>query len=142
MEKISDDSRREILIDGKNFNTLDEFYNEIDNLLTRNLTWKTGHNLDAFNDLLRGGFGVHEYGEPILLKWINYKKSESDFGYDATILHYKKMLKTCHPSNIEYVNRKIKDAELHIGKTLLDIIVEIILDGESSGHDCKLEKLI
>ena len=139
MEYQMNGIRKEFIIDGNNFNTLDEFYDEIDKLLTKDLTWKTGHNLDAFNDLLRGGFGVHEYGEPILIKWLNYNKSKSDFGYKSTILYYKNILKKCHPTNIEYIKNKIKDAKLNKGETLMDIIIEIILDTDNSGHDCKLE---
>ena len=60
------------LLDGSNFSDIEGFYDEIDKLLTKNLQWKTGHNLNAFNDLLRGGFGVHEYGEPITIRWMNY----------------------------------------------------------------------
>ena len=46
------------VIDGNNFDTLEGFYSEIDNLLTKDLNWDTGHNFDAVNDLLCGGFGV------------------------------------------------------------------------------------
>ena len=60
---------KRILIDGKNFSNQEEFYAEIDRLLTRNLDWKTGHNLDAFADLLCGGFGFHEYGEKLEIIW-------------------------------------------------------------------------
>ncbi len=65
-----------LYIDAANFSTLNGFYDEADRVLTRGLTWKTGHNLDAFNDLLRGGFGVHDYEEPIHLIWLNAKKSK------------------------------------------------------------------
>ena len=75
---------KEFIIDGKNFNDLEGFYCEIDKLLTRNLNFKTGHNFTAFNDLLRGGFGVFEEG-PILIKWRNYEKSKADLG-NETIL--------------------------------------------------------
>jgi RNAse (barnase) inhibitor barstar len=44
----------EILIDGNNFDDLEGFYCEIDRVLTKDLTWKTGHNLNAFNDILVG----------------------------------------------------------------------------------------
>ncbi len=37
---------------------MEGFYDEIDRVLTKDLDWKTGHNLNALNDLLRGGFGV------------------------------------------------------------------------------------
>lgn len=70
--------RKSIFINGNNFSTLEGFYSEIDNVLTKELDWITGHNLDAFNDLLRGGFGVHEYEEPIKLIWQHSDKSKID----------------------------------------------------------------
>ena len=72
------DSRKTLIINGSNFSTLEGFYDEVDKVLTRNLDWKTGHNLNAFNDLLRGGFEVHEYEEPITLIWLNSEKSKAD----------------------------------------------------------------
>ncbi|GHU82973.1 hypothetical protein AGMMS50284_5720 [Clostridia bacterium] len=39
-----------------------------------------GRNLDAFNDILRGGFGRHGYGEPIKIKWLCYEKSKRTLG--------------------------------------------------------------
>ena len=36
------------LLDGNNFSDMEGFYDEIDKLLTKNLQWKTGHNLNAF----------------------------------------------------------------------------------------------
>lgn len=70
--------RKSIFIDGNNFSTLEGFYSEIDNILTKGLDWTTGHNLNAFNDILRGGFGVHEYEEPIKLIWQHSDKSKMD----------------------------------------------------------------
>jgi RNAse (barnase) inhibitor barstar len=71
---------KEIIIDGGNFATLSEFYDEVENKLTKGLDWKIGRNLDAFNDVLTGGFGVHDYEEPIRIKWINSVKSKKDLG--------------------------------------------------------------
>ena len=73
---------KRILIDGNTFSTKDEFYTEMERLLTRKLDWKTGHNLDALADLLRGGFGFHEYGEKIEALWNNSDKSKNDLGED------------------------------------------------------------
>lgn len=117
-----------ITIDGTHFSTLDEFYNEIDKLLTRNLSWKTGHNMDAFNDLLRGGFGVHEVGEGIEFYWIHSNKSRQDFGYEATSLYWKRILQKCHPTNYKKVTLKLNAAQNHEGETLFDIIVSQILN--------------
>lgn len=71
---------KEIIIDGDKFATLSEFYDEVENKLTKGLDWKIGRNLDAFNDVLTGGFGVHDYEEPIQIKWINSVKSKKDLG--------------------------------------------------------------
>ncbi len=71
---------KEIIIDGDKFATLPEFYDEVESKLTKGLGWKIGRNLDAFNDVLTGGFGVHDYEEPIQIKWINSVKSKKDLG--------------------------------------------------------------
>jgi RNAse (barnase) inhibitor barstar len=120
----------DIILDGNKFSDLEGFYAEADHVLTKNLDWKTGHNLDAFNDLLRGGFGVHEYGQPIKLNWLNSTKSKQDLGFDATVEYLENMLKKCHPDNIPYVKEKQGLAKQQKGQTLFDEIVEII-----KGHD-------
>lgn len=95
---------KEFVINGNNFNDMDSFYCEIDKIFTKDINFKTGHNLNAFNDLLRGGFGMHDYEEAILIKWINYEKSKKDLGIENILL-----------------------------------ILEIILDCNNTGHNCKLE---
>ena len=95
---------KEIILDGNNFDDIEGFYCEIDRILTKDIEWKTGHDFNSYNDLLRGGFGVHEYEEPIILKWINFEKSKKE-----------------------------------LGKQFVYQIMEITLDCNNSGHDCKLE---
>src|SRR4051812_15707384 len=77
-------TKKTIVIDGNNFCDLESFFTEIDRLLTKNLNWKTGHNFNAFNDLLRGGFGVYEYEEPVKIIWINFNESETSLGKEIT----------------------------------------------------------
>ena len=71
---------KNITIDGNRFSNEEEFYIEIDNILTKNLTWKTGHNLNAFNDLLCGGFGVFGSDELVTIVWKNIAKSKVELG--------------------------------------------------------------
>jgi len=98
---------KEFILDGNNFHDLEGFYAEIDKLLTKDLSWKTGHNLDAFNDLLRGGFGVHEYEEPIIIKWTNYEKSKKNLG-NETVLTLLEIFLDCdnsgHSCKLELFN--------------------------------------
>lgn len=76
---------------GKNIKNLESFFVEMDCVLTKDLDWETGHNLNAFNDLLYGGFGVHEYEESIILFWINFKESEKFLSEDL-----KRILEIIH----------------------------------------------
>jgi len=76
--------KKTIIIDGNNFSDLPSFYDEIDKVLTKDLNWKTGHNLSAFNDLLCGGFGVFKYDQPIKIIWRNFEKSKLDLGVELT----------------------------------------------------------
>ena len=95
------------ILDGNNFADIESFYNEIDKLLTKNLKWKTGHNLNAFNDLLRGGFGVHEYNEPIIIRWINFDKSKENLGNELVLILLEIMLDcndSGHDVKVEIIN--------------------------------------
>lgn len=102
---------KEIVIEGNNFYDIEGFYWEIDRVLTKDLSWQTGHNLNAFNDLLWGGFGVHEYEEPIVLIWRDSEKSKADLGYGKTA-------------------RCSEGSTQSTGDTLFDMILGIIRDHE------------
>ena len=52
-------------IDGRDFSTLEEFLEVIGNVLIPEADW--GRSLDAFHDILRGGFGTPEGG--FRLRW-------------------------------------------------------------------------
>ena len=67
-------------IDGNNFSNLESFFDEVDRVLTKDLNFKTGHNLDAFNDILCGDFGVFSYNESLKLIWTSFLKSKTLLG--------------------------------------------------------------
>lgn len=119
-----------ITIDGKNFSNLEEFYDEVEAKLTKDLDWKIGRNLDAYNDVLRGGFGVHKYEEKIKITWKNSAKSKADLGQDATIDYLYDILEKCHPSNRSSVKKAIEEMKYGNGEILFDTIV-----GITRGHE-------
>ena len=129
--------RYEYIIDGNQFNNMDEFYKFVDK------TFSDGEepcrNLDAFVDFLRGGFGKHKYNEPIKITWINNDKSKKDLGYAETIKILKKRLERCHPSNKDNIQKKIELAEKNEGKTIYDEIICCINDLKDDGFNCLLE---
>lgn len=119
-------------IDGNSFSDLSSFYDEVEQKLTCGLDWSIGRNLDAFNDVLRGGFGMHEYGEPLELIWLNSSKSEHDLGYRETLKYLEAKLLSCHPSNVDSVQKDIRDLKSGNGRLLFAIVIGIIRSPE---HD-------
>jgi hypothetical protein len=118
--------RKTILLNANRFSTLASFYQEVENTCTKDLGWSIGRNFDAFNDVLRGGFGVHDYEEPVQLIWLHSDKSQTDLGWEETVTYLSAKLTSCHPSNVASVKRDLALAESHAGRTLFEIIVDII----------------
>jgi hypothetical protein len=111
----------EFVLDGTSFDDLAGFFTAI----TRTLSlpgW--GKNLDAFNDILRGGFGTPEGG--FTLRWASSAISAQRLGWPETIRYTENKLTTCHPANIPRVQADLAAARRGQGHTLFDIITSII----------------
>ncbi len=65
----------EYIIDGAKFSTKNGFYNYIEKTFTQGLNYRIGRNLNAFRDVMSGGFGMHDCDEHIIIKWKNLAKS-------------------------------------------------------------------
>jgi RNAse (barnase) inhibitor barstar len=126
-------------IDGASFSTLEEFYDEVSRKVIPNASW--GHNLDAFNDILRGGFGTPDEG--FVLRWKNSELSRQRLNYEETVRQLERRLQRCHPSNRGYVAADLERAKNGIGATVFDWLVEIIQDhgvgGAESADSVELE---
>src|ERR1700693_6003605 len=90
-------------IDGLEFATLEQFYEVVSRVLIPGAEW--GHNLDAFNDILRGGFGTPEGG--FILRWKNSAVSRERLGYDETVRQLSRRLTRCHPTNRQSVGMDV-----------------------------------
>ncbi|GIN87898.1 hypothetical protein J6TS2_42840 [Heyndrickxia sporothermodurans] len=122
--------KKVFIIDGNNFSDFKGFCKEFSNqVLSGKHQWNG--NLDAFNDILWGGFGDIESQEEFTIIWKNTVKSRKDLGYSETIKRLYKVLASCHPSNEEMVIQKINDAKMEKGQNLFDLIEEIILDNKN-----------
>ena len=120
--------KRVYVIDGADFSTLEGFWDEIGDKLMAG-EYRVS-NLDAFNDILHGGFGTPEEG--FILVWKNSALSRERLGHAETVKWYEKTVQTCHPSNVTRMKENLERARAGEGTTLFDWLVEIIT-GES--HD-------
>ena len=121
-----------LVVDGANFSDLVGFARKFSKLL-RHYTWNG--DLDAFNDILRGGFGTPENGW--VLRWLNSEVSRVTLGHEATVRWLERILLTCHPSNRASVQARITNAQQGEGPTLFDEIVEIVRDHGAGGEEAE-----
>jgi RNAse (barnase) inhibitor barstar len=115
-------SRRVYEIDGTDFASLEDFFDEISRKLIPDASW--GRNLDAFNDVLRGGFGTPKDG--FVLRWKNSQISRERLGYAETIRQLQSRLARCHATNRYGVAEDLAAAEAHRGETVFDWLVDIV----------------
>lgn len=124
--------RPEFVLDGTAFDDLAGFFAAV----TRTLgvsAW--GRNPDAFNDILRGGFGTPDGG--FILRWDNSAISAQRLGWPETIRFIERKLATCHPANIPSVQADLAAARRGEGQTLFDIITSIIRDHGPGGIEAE-----
>jgi RNAse (barnase) inhibitor barstar len=125
-------------IDGNKFSTLEEFYEEISSILIPGTYW--GKNLDAFNDLLRGGFGTPEEG--FILVWENSEISKKKLSYAETVRQLQYKLQKCHSTAKAKINIELQEAKNKTGPTVFDWLVEIIKyhckDGDEAASGVEL----
>ena len=118
-------------IDGNRFGTLEEFYDEISRVLIPGVEW--GHNLDAFNDILRGGFRTPEGG--FVLRWVNSVLSRERLGFTETVRQLERRLERCHPSNRPSIARDLERARRNQGPTVFDWLLNIIAVHVAGGEE-------
>ncbi|MEA3264270.1 MAG: barstar family protein [Pseudomonadota bacterium] len=124
---------QELILDGKRIHSLETFWDEFERHLIRGVFW--GRNLDAFNDVLRGGFGTPPGG--FILRWENSEWSRAMLGYPETERQLKLRLTLCHPSNLQTVTDQLRRAQARVGPTVFDWLVEIIEVHGAGGEEAK-----
>jgi RNAse (barnase) inhibitor barstar len=120
-------------IDGRDFSTLEEFYQEVSRVLLPGAEW--GQNLDAFNDILRGGFGTPEGG--FVLRWKHSAVSRERLGYPETVRQLEHRLTRCHPSNRKSVDQDLQQARQGVGPTVFDWLVDIMKVHGAGGREAE-----
>ncbi len=76
-------SKPRFLVDGSEFSTMEEFYDVVSRVLLPGRTW--GRNLDAFNDILRGGFGTPDGGFVLVWKDADVSRERLGTHFDTLV---------------------------------------------------------
>jgi RNAse (barnase) inhibitor barstar len=117
---------KKITINGRNINDIASFYDEVNRVFMECENWKIGESLDAFNDLLYGGFGAITGNEQVEFIWTEATISKDALGYEATRAYYIVKLQPDSPFNKVHFIDKLNELDQGKGQTYFDILVEII----------------
>lgn len=124
---VVDTTHTRYTIEGSRFTTLEGFFAEIGRVLLPGVSW--GQNLDAFDDILHGGFGTPPEG--FTLVWRDAARSRQVLGYAETVRQLERRLARCHPDNRAAVATDLARARRGRGLTVFDWLVAIIADHDN-----------
>jgi len=126
--------KRVFEIDGSKSSNLEEFADHFTHQLHLETNWRG--NLDAFNDILHGGFGTPDGG--FVLLWKNSAQSKENLGYAETINWLNERVRNCHPTNVEVFRQRLVLAKRNEGETLFDMLVDIITSADHTDIELRL----
>lgn len=112
-------------LDGNAFDDLEGFYSSAYALLTPDNAWPIAHNLDAFNDLILGGYGLIKPGEESIINWINFDKSQVDLGPENSISYYLSRASSLSGRRAAHFLQIAEDIQTNGGPSLVETILEI-----------------
>ncbi len=119
-------------IDGENFSTLEEFYEEITTSLIPGAVWE--HNLGNLSSVIRG-FSTPQDG--LDLHWVHSDLSRERLGYPETVRQLENRLLTCAPADVPVVTLELARARSRQGPTVFTWLVGVI--GDQYGVNLILE---
>ena len=125
---------RVFILDGTRISSLESFYDEVGRVLLPGLKW--GQNLDAFDEILGGGWGTPAEG--FTIRWDSSAILRVNLGHPETVRQLTLMMQRCHPSNKERLRNDLALATSGQGPTVFDWLVETIRDlgpGGASAED-------
>lgn len=119
---------KQIEIEGNAINDIASFYAEINRVMMVGESWMIGQSLDAFNDLLYGGYGTLQGAQSVELVWNNIAHSRESLGYQTTRVYYLEKLRPGSPYNKQLFEEKLLSLESGFGETYFDSILAILAE--------------
>lgn len=116
-------------LNGDAIDGIASFYAELNRIFMADEDWQLGESLDAFNDLLYGGFGAMPSEGKVQLVWRNIEAAREALGVDATRAWLQaKLDDPAKRFNHDAIRRDLDALEAGEGETYFDIILQIIAD--------------
>ncbi len=113
---------------GQHIRDIPSFYAEINRVFMAGETWTLGESLDAFNDLLYGGYGAIVGREAATIVWHGFDGSKTALGYETTRAFLRNKLERPDLYNMRLIRDQLDALEQGRGETYIDIVMAIIAD--------------
>ena len=126
MEQKREKTTYRIYLEGKKITDIDSFYKQINKQLMLEEDWEIAASLDAFDDLLYGGFSKWKDYDQLEIVWEDIEISRQHLDFDTTIKYYQSKIYPGSPYNQSLFRQKINDLENCNGQTYFDLLMEII----------------
>lgn len=122
---------KQLAIEGNAINDIASFYEEINRVFMVGESWTIGHSLDAFNDLLFGGYGALQGAQSVGIRWHHMDHSRTALGYQTTRAYYLDKLRPGPPYTKQLFEEKLAALESDSGETYFDSILTILAEHTS-----------
>lgn len=119
---------KQIEIDGNSINDIPSFYEEINRVFMVGESWVIANSLDAFDDVLYGGYGLLQGTQSAELIWHYIDHSRKALGYENTRAYYLDKLRPGSPYDKKLFAEKLEALECGIGETYFDRIMAILAE--------------
>ena len=126
-----------IYLEGSTITDIPAFYKQLNEQLMQDENWRLGESLDAFDDVLYGGYSKWKDYDQLEIVWKDIAVSERSLGVATTKAYYQSKLEPNSPFNQQFFEEKLKHLEAGTGQTYFDILMEII---ESHSETVRLVK--
>ena len=113
-------------LDGHRIDGIATFYDEVNRVFMAGEDWALGHSLDAFNDMLYGGYGALADEGPVTLVWTAFARSRQVLGADATRAWLQAKLEPPGRYDTARIQRELDALGAGTGPTFFELVLEIL----------------
>jgi len=114
-----------LTLDGTRIHDIASFYDEVNRVFMAAEDWQLGHSLDAFDDLLYGGYGALDGDAPVTLVWTAFERSREALGAGTTRAWLQGKRDSGRYDSAR-MQRELEALDAGTGPTYFDIVLEII----------------
>lgn len=118
----------EYVIEGGRIDGIPDLYEELNRLFMTGEDWQLGASLDALDDLLYGGYGVHSQDAAVRVVWRDAAHSREALGIAETERWLRGKLAQPGTFHATGIRNQLDEMLAGTGKTYFELVLEVFAD--------------